>query len=196
MSVWHVTEADRTPDGKIRTLSDLLPPVADEPRPTWRPSRAELAALIGGLLLAVLLIGLLDRLAPAPAPRIVPTATTAPAPTVRPTPRPATAAPAVISAPTAAPPTPVPPPTPEPVIIIQPPPCDELNPPYQVRETVGDIGSVVGYSCNSLAEAEANAAQLATEMHERAEAWHPPLSTPDDPCAAWHPPLAVPEGCR
>lgn len=48
-------------------------------------------------------------------------------------------------------------------------PCDPLNPPYQVRQQVGDLGHVVGFSCASVEEAQANADRLAAEMRQAAE---------------------------
>lgn len=175
---WTLTDADRDSNGRIwvtppaRTLADLLP-AAPEPegetqaaRPRWRPSRLELASIAAGLVLAVALIGLIQSFTPRPAPRSVPTA--APAPTSAPTMAPTrTPLPTATPAPTLEPPTPEPPP--EPVIIIQAPPCDPLNPPYQVRQQVGDLGHVVGFSCSSVEEAQANADRLAAEMRATAE---------------------------
>ena len=154
MSVWHVTEADRDAEGKIRTLADLLPAAGPEettPRPRWRPSRLELAGIVVGPVLAAALLAALNVFWPAPGPRSVPTArpapTTAPAPTCPPTAA-ATTTPTTMPEPSA---TPAPPPTPEPIIIVQPPPCDPLvNPRYTVHLDVSPIGSVTGVSCNSL----------------------------------------------
>src|SRR5262245_20547782 len=117
MSVWHVTEADRTPEGKIRTLADLLPqPKEDEPaapeRPRWRIGRLEAAGAVGGLVLAAALIAGLNTFWPAPAPRLArptaPVATHAPtaAPTWTPRPTPTTAPTETPVAPTVEPPTP------------------------------------------------------------------------------------------
>jgi hypothetical protein len=136
-------------------------------RPAWRVGRLELAGIVGGLLLAVALIAGMNALAPAPAPRL-PTVTAAPAPTSAPTP---TIAPTATQEPTQEPPTatPAPVPTPEPQIIYVAPPCDPQNPPYQVRQQVGDLGHVVGFSCDSVEEAQANADRLAAEMRAAAE---------------------------
>lgn len=155
-----------------QTLAETMEAVgAAEPEgentpPRWKPGRREAAALVGGLVLAVALIALLNVVAPAPAPRLA-------APTVAPTIA-ATAAPTPTSAPTATqaptqtePPTPEPP-TAEPVYV--PPPCDPQNPPYQVRQQVGDLGHVVGFSCTSIEEAQDNADRLAAEMKATAEA--------------------------
>jgi hypothetical protein len=158
------------------TLADTMTAVgATEPpeeahaapaRAARRSYRLELAGIVGGLLLAVALIAGMNALAPAPAPRL-PTVTAAPAPTSAPTPTVApTDAPTATPEPSA---TPEPPPTPEPVIIIQAPPCDPQNPPYQVRQQVGDLGHVVGFSCDSVEEAQANADRLAAEMRAAAE---------------------------
>ena len=84
MSVWHVTEEDRDAQGKIRLLSDLLPPAPEEestPRQRWRFGRLELAGIVGGLLLAAALIAGLNVFWPAPAPRLA-RPTTAPAPSL------------------------------------------------------------------------------------------------------------------
>ena len=75
MQTWHVTDADRTPEGKIRTLADLLPKPQEQEhaapeRPRWRPSRLELAVLMSGLVLAAILVAGLNVFWPAPAPRL------------------------------------------------------------------------------------------------------------------------------
>jgi hypothetical protein len=174
---WTITEADRDSDGRIwitppaRTLADLLPkPEGEEehtPRKPWRPSRLEVAGLVSGLVLAVALIAALNAFTPAPAPRSVPTpapaATSAPTPTQAPT-----QAPTATPEPPTATPEP-PPPTPEPQVIYVEPPCDPQNPPYQVRQQVGDLGHVVGFSCSSVEEAQANAAMLAEQMRAAAQ---------------------------
>lgn len=178
MNVWKVTDADRDSDGRIwvtppaRTLADLLPAEPKEEntqRPPWRPSRLELAGLVGGLVLAVAAIAALNTFWPAPAPVARPTAK--PAPTTAPTAPPTrTQAPTATPEPPTAVPTQPPPPTPEPVIVIQPPPCDLQNPPYQVRMDVAPYGHVVGFSCSSVEEAQANADRLAAELRATAEA--------------------------
>ena len=45
-----------------------------------------------------------------------------------------------------------------------PTPCDPLTAPYQVQQQVFPIGSVVGASCESAEQAEANADSLAARM--------------------------------
>jgi hypothetical protein len=47
--------------------------------------------------------------------------------------------------------------------------CDSLNPPYQVRQQVGGLGHVVGFSCSSAEEAQANADMLAAQMRAAAQ---------------------------
>src|SRR5262245_25198484 len=120
MSVWHVTEQDRDERGRIRLLSDLLPPQTEEeqpPRKPWRPGLLELAGIVGGLLLAAALIAGMNVFFPAPAPRLArptarPAPTTAPTWTVAPSSTP-TIAPTATSEPTVTPE----PPTPEPQVI-------------------------------------------------------------------------------
>lgn len=177
MRTWFVTEHDRDDQGRIRLLSDLLPPAKPEgeehtapERPRWKVGKLEAAGLVSGLVLAVALIAGMNVFLPArttrPArPTALPAATSAPTRTPAPTAT-ATAAPTATSEPTA---TPEPPPTPEPQVIYVEPPCDPQNPPYQVRQQVGDLGHVVGFSCNSVEEAQANADRLAAEMRAAAE---------------------------
>lgn len=177
MMRWTVTEADRDASGRIlvnpfeqeiaRAMTDVgapAPPKEEEetPRPPWRPSKMELAGLVSAGVLVVAVVAFLNSFAPAPAPRRAPTAIVAATrtPTLVPTPTRAPTATAT-EAPTF---TPEPLPTPEPVIIIQAPPCDPQNPPYQVRMDVSPIGHVVGFSCTSIEEATANAQMLADQM--------------------------------
>lgn len=161
-----------------RTLAETMTAVGAEPSAEpeaentparYRPGRREVAALVGGLVLAVSAIAALNTFAPAPAPRSVPT--TVPAPTSAPTALPTrTPAPTATPEPPTAVPTQPPTPTPEPVIIIQPPPCDPLvNPRFTVHLDVSPIGSVTGVSCNSLEEATANAEALRAAMLATAE---------------------------
>jgi hypothetical protein len=173
---WDVTDQDRDEHGRIwvtppgRTLADLLPavPKEEETQPAPRRlGRLELAGLVSGGVLAVALIAGLNAFTPAQAPRNAPT--TAPAPTTTPTQAPTpTDAPTATQEPPTATPEP-PPPTPEPVIVYQEPPCDPQNPPYQVRQQVGDLGHVVGFSCSSVEDAQRNADQLAEQMRAAAE---------------------------
>src|SRR5262245_17176251 len=95
MSVWHETEADRTPEGKIRTLADLLPQPKEEEytapsRSRWRVGRLELAGIVGALVIAVAAIAALNAFMPATAPRLtsptaLPAASSAPTASSTPT---------------------------------------------------------------------------------------------------------------
>jgi hypothetical protein len=51
-----------------------------------------------------------------------------------------------------------------PIFAPMPTPCDPVTAPYQVKRQVFPIGSVVGVSCESAAEAQANADSLAARM--------------------------------
>ena len=55
-------------------------------------------------------------------------------------------------------------PTRAPIIAPAPTPWDPLTAPYQVKQQVFPIGSVVGVSCESADEAQANADSLAAAM--------------------------------
>lgn len=172
MSVWHVTDQDRDAQGRIRLLADLLPPDPEggNTPPRYRPGRAELAALVGGLLLAVGLIAALNAFLPAPAPRLArPTAQLANTVLANPTTTPTAAPTATVMATATAtpePPTPEPPPTPVP-----PPPCDpQVNPRFVVQLDVPPYGRVTGWSCESAEEAERNAQALRQSMLATAEA--------------------------
>jgi hypothetical protein len=170
MNVWKVTRADRDEAGKIkigRSLSDLLPAttVEDTAAPVSRRRERDAAMLVSGVLVGVALFALIGRSSPAPAapraplavPTALPTATTTmtatPAPTVMPQPT-------ATAVPTEAPALFAPPPT----------PCDILTAPFQVKQQVFPIGSVVGVSCESAEEAQANADALADAMRATATA--------------------------
>jgi hypothetical protein len=176
------TAADRDERGRLRppgfaaTLADTMQAVGAAPAPDDTPTipprlgRFELAGVVSGLVLAVALIALVNHLTPAQEPPRAPVR-----PTVAQAP-PTAAAPAVAPPvqPTAtiAPPTATPePPTPEVVYVEVAPACDPANPPYVVEQDVYDgsrpIGHVTGTSCDSQADARANADALATQMKAR-----------------------------
>jgi hypothetical protein len=162
MQHWRVIADDRDSDGKIkigRSLSDLLPPAVsaddDEP-PAGSWGRWDVLAwasvAVAGALLFVFIGQTTPALpAPVPTPLILPTA--APTATRVPTP-PSTITPEPTSEPIIIPPTVASPPT----------PCDPLTAPFQVKMQVMPIGSVVGVSCISNDEAQANAQALADAM--------------------------------
>jgi hypothetical protein len=182
MMRWTVTEADRDANGRIavnpfeqeisRAMADIggqAPPKEEEEHKPRRLGRLELAGLAAGLVLVVALIAGLNTFSPAPAPRLTsptlaPAATSAPTATRMPTAT-ATATPEPTSEPTVTPE----PPTAEVVYVPVTPPCDESNPPYQVRMDVSPYGHVVGFSCSSIAEATERANQLAEQMRAAAE---------------------------
>jgi hypothetical protein len=137
-----------------------------------RLGRFELAGGVAGLFLALALVVLVGRAAPARQEAPVPVgAPPLPAPSrVQPPP---TRAPIVTPAPSATPepPTPTPePPTPQVIYVEVAPPCDVNHPPFVVQLDVyqGDvpIGVVTGTSCDSLEEARANAEAHAAEMRQ------------------------------
>jgi hypothetical protein len=116
--------------------------------------------LTTGLALVALAVALL-ALARSPAspaashpavapPTAAPTITIAPSATPAPT---ITPAPSATEEPTAAP-----------IVAPAATPCDPLTAPYQVKREISPIGRVVGVSCTSAAEAQANADSLAAQM--------------------------------
>jgi hypothetical protein len=170
MGVWRLTTADRDDDGKIkistfdseiaRALQDIDAGPSEPPRraaegtrtPMWM-AHQYLAIGAALLMLAVALVLLVSKATPAqPAPRPVVPAPTASA-AVKPT---STVTPVPTATATVEPPTEAPA-----VVIVEPTPCDPLTAPYQERRQIGPIGSVVGISCSSAGEAQANAEALA-----------------------------------
>jgi len=177
MGAWRVTGDDRGEDGriKINTFDDevarALRDVGAEPlaaleeeetraAPVVRRWERDAALLMCGLLVGVALFALIGRSSPAPAAPRPPLAVATAAPTTTPAPS-ATIAPTVT--PTEAPPTAVP--AEAPALFAPPPtPCDPATAPYQVKQQVFPIGSVIGISCASADEAQANADALAAAM--------------------------------
>lgn len=169
MRTWIVTEADRTPEGKIRTLADLLPKLEEEEtqrRPHRPLGKLEAAGAVCGLLLAVAAIAALNAFAPV-APRL-PSPTAAPAPTLTMVSTPTrTSTPTPTPSPTPEPPTATqePPPTAEVVYVPVEPPCDPMvNPRYVVELDLSPFGRARGVSCNSQEEAAANAEAQAAQV--------------------------------
>jgi hypothetical protein len=186
MTTWKVTADDRDPAGRIkvntfddevaRALRDVGLDMGEPPAPEGATPAAPIvrrwerdaAMLMCGLLVGVLLFALLGRSREAPAAPRAPLAPPTAAPTI-------TIAPSATPAPTATlEPTATEEPTDAPALFAPPPsPCDPLTAPYQVKQQVFPIGSVVGISCSSAGEALSNAASLAATMIADATA-HPP----------------------
>jgi hypothetical protein len=188
-TAWKVTEADRDEKGSIkvasdepRSLADLLPKPSevkpDARRQPWTrtdllenfPKGFELATLAAVALIAAFVV--IYAWATPETPTAAPVARPQVAPTVQPT-----AAPTSAPAPTATPviPTPapvqpvaVPAPAPAAAPVAAPVPCTQDTAPYVVSRRVMDgtlpIGEVVGFSCVSAAEAEANADEHEAEV--------------------------------
>jgi hypothetical protein len=175
MQHWRVTAADRDEEGKIRvtphrTLADLLPASAATAAPVVRRWERDAAMLVSGLLIGVALFALIGRSSPAPAAPRPPLAVSTAAPTAQPT-MTATVTPTATPQPSAAGEA-----TKATIFAPPPTPCDPLTAPYQVKEQVFPIGSVVGASCTSAEEAQANAGKLAAAMIATATAEARPKS--------------------
>jgi hypothetical protein len=164
MNVWRVTESDRDEEGKIkigRSLADLLPIGTTPEQPvTSRRWEQTTAVFFCGLLVGVALFALIGRSSPAPAAPRAPLAPPTAAPTAQPT-MTATPVPTVTPQPTATA-------VPTEAQIFAPPPtptvCTIDNAPYRVEQKVFPLGSVVGISCESSEQAQANADSLAAAM--------------------------------
>ena len=165
------TDADRDEGGRLKApsfsalVADTMTAVGAkgetkaEETPRSAIGRLEIAGIAVGLVVALALIVLIGRVAPAQE---------APKPTARPA-VPTAVAPAIIPAltplPTEAPSvTPEPAPTPEPEIVY----VEVEKPCYSVTMDVYDgsrpLGTVTGQSCESQDAAQAAADQLAAEM--------------------------------
>jgi hypothetical protein len=183
-TAWKVTEADRDDAGKIkvasdepRSLADLLPKPSevkqDARRQPW--TRVELATLAGVALIAAFVViyawsvpntppappvarpTLVATLAPTSAPTVPPTAAPVPTAPPLPPPPPAVVEPVAVPAPVAA-----------------PVPCTRDIAPYVVSRRVLSgtlpIGEVVGFSCESAADAEAHADEHEAEVRQSYQA--------------------------